>query len=559
MKIEYPKKEQKATQKINWNRDEVVSNVLDFDEAKKKQSQRQFAKEQEIPRTTLQYWLARKKSIDASSALINFFESSEGLAFLHRLITAAHFVFTKDGVASIHNVNSFLELSGLSPFVASSYATQCRVSNKMDDLIIEFGETEQAKLSQNMPTKQITLASDETFHPQTCLVSIEPVSNFILVEKYVESRDGKTWNSVVKQSLKNLPVKVIQVTSDEGEGLVNHACKGLNVHHSSDCFHVPHEIGKGSSGALASVIKNAEKGVDSTVNQVEKEEKSRDKFDNQVKRPRGRRPDFEKKIRHAREQEKQSRIKLERAIKNQEDVRSAKVEIGEVYHPYNAETGEIQNSEKVSKLLESCFDKIQKGVKDLSDKCKQRIEKAHRVVKNMVATVEFFFHMIETYMDNIQLSDEEKQLMHVFLIPGFYLLEVAEKENDPGKKARILKKAQELLWILDQVDGPFSDYSERDRERLKRAAQECAQIFQRSSSCVEGRNAQLSLRHHGLHRLSDRCLKAQTVVHNYYTTNKYGETPAERFFEAKHNDLFEWLLDKMEYPARPRKRRLKAA
>jgi len=94
---------------------------------------------------------------------------------------------------------------------------------------------------------------------------------------------------------------------------------------------------------------------------------------------------------------------------------------------------------------------------------------------------------------------------------------------------------------------------------LKKAASECVQIFQRSSSCVEGRNAQLSLRHHGLHRLSDRCLKAQTVIHNFYITNKQGETPAARFFEAEHNDLFEWLLDKMDYSARPRKARLKAA
>ena len=116
-----------------------------------------------------------------------------------------------------------------------------------------------------------------------------------------------------------------------------------------------------------------------------------------------------------------------------------------------------------------------------------------------------------------------------------------------------------MLLILEQPKGQLFKHSKTDIDRLKRAAKECAQIFQRSSSCVEGRNAQLSLRHHGLHRLSDRCLKAQTVVHNFYTTNKRGETPAKRFFEAEHDDLFEWLLDKMEYSARPRKPKLKAA
>ena len=52
---------------------------------------------------------------DASPEYISFFESPHGLAFLHRLITAAHFEFTKVGVASIHNVLTFLKHVELSP------------------------------------------------------------------------------------------------------------------------------------------------------------------------------------------------------------------------------------------------------------------------------------------------------------------------------------------------------------------------------------------------------------------------------------------------------------
>ena len=76
---------------------------------------------------------------------------------------------------------------------------------------------------------------------------------------------------------------------------------------------------------------------------------------------------------------------------------------------------------------------------------------------------------------------------------------------------------------------------------------------------MEGRNAQLSLRHHGIHRLSAERLRALTVVHNYHVKNAEGTTPAERFFESRHKNLFEWLLDNMDYPARPRKRLSKAA
>lgn len=548
-----------ASERIQWERDDVASKIVDFEQARHKQSQRQFAIEQGVCRSTLQHWLARKESIDASPILIEFLESPIGTAFLHRIVTAAHFVFTKDGVASIHNVSTFLNLSGLSPFVASSYSTQQRISNKMDDSMIEFEEFVRPELSQNMPAKKISLAEDETFHPQICAVSMEPVSNFIIVEKYVDNREGETWNAVVLQALRDLPVEVIQVASDEGRGLINHTIKGLNAHHSSDCFHVPHEIGKGTSGALASAVKKAEKEYETIVKQSQKEVDLKENYDNQPKRPPGRRPSFEKKIELAKENEHQAKSNLEVSRQNQETVRNAKAEIGKVYHPYNTETGAKQDSQKVSELLESCFENINEATKDLSDRCKQRVEKAHRVVKNMVATIAFFFRMIDLYMDNMQILDRDRQLMHDYLIPGFYLRQVARKEKDAERKSRISEMSQELLSILTQQDGPFSEYTENDIKILEKAAEECAQIFQRSSSCVEGRNAQLSLRHHGIHKLSDRSLKAQTIVHNYYRRNRDGTTPAERFFEAKHIDLFEWLLEKMDYPARPQHRLRKAA
>jgi Family of unknown function (DUF6399) len=548
-----------ASERIQWERDDVASKIVDFEQARHKQSQRQFAIEQGVCRSTLQYWLARKESIDASPILIEFLESPIGTAFLHRIVTAAHFVFTKDGVASIHNVSTFLNLSGLSPFVASSYSTQQRISNKMDDSMIEFEEFVRPELSQNMPAKKISLAEDETFHPQICAVSMEPVSNFIVVEKYVENREGETWNRVVLQALRDLPVEVIQVASDEGRGLINHTIKGLNAHHSSDCFHVPHEIGKGTSGALASAVKKAEKEYETIVKQSQKEVDLKENYDNQPKSSPGRRPSFEKKIELAKENEHQAKSNLEVSRQNQETVRNAKAEIGKVYHPYNTETGAKQDSQKVSELLESCFENINEATKDLSDRCKQRVEKAHCVVKNMVATIAFFFRMIDLYMDNMQILDRDRQLMHDYLIPGFYLRQVARKEKDAERKSRISEMSQELLSILTQQDGPFSEYTENDIKILEKAAEECAQIFQRSSSCVEGRNAQLSLRHHGIHKLSDRSLKAQTIVHNYYRRNRDGTTPAERFFEAKHIDLFEWLLEKMDYPARPQHRLRKAA
>jgi hypothetical protein len=92
----------------------------------------------------------------------------------------------------------------------------------------------------------------------------------------------------------------------------------------------------------------------------------------------------------------------------------------------------------------------------------------------------------------------------------------------------------------------------------KRKAVECAQVFQRSSSCVEGRNGQLSLKFHAFRRLNAHTLQVLTVLHNYFIRRADGTTAAERFFEQKPRDLFTWLLDKVELP-RPRKKHRRQA
>lgn len=114
--------------------------------------------------------------------------------------------------------------------------------------------------------------------------------------------------------------------------------------------------------------------------------------------------------------------------------------MGEVYHPY-IETGVKQDSDRVSERLESCFDRINQGLKIYRVHAKKRIDKAHRVVKKLVSTIAFFFCMIEVYMDNVQLSDDEKKLMHQYLIPGFCLL---PRKSVTLKKGAYLKKISRI-------------------------------------------------------------------------------------------------------------------
>ena len=86
------KKKLKTNKNRQWDREDVASNLIQFEKVCSHTSQHQASKELGVPRTTLRHWLARKDSLDVSSVVAAFFEHPDGLAFLHRLVVATPFV-----------------------------------------------------------------------------------------------------------------------------------------------------------------------------------------------------------------------------------------------------------------------------------------------------------------------------------------------------------------------------------------------------------------------------------------------------------------------------------
>ena len=121
---------------------------------------------------------------------------------------------------------------------------------------------------------------------------------------------------------------------------------------------------------------------------------------------------------------------------------------------------------------------------------------------------------------------------------------------------RVSKKDKEQHKMLMQDlevrmrDGPWS---EEIKQELMKKGREMAETFQRSSSCVEGRNGMLSLNYHRFHRLNARSLQVLTIVHNFDARRSDGTTAAERFFEAKHENLFESLVANVRIPGKPQR------
>ncbi|MEZ6101531.1 MAG: hypothetical protein R3E01_21565 [Pirellulaceae bacterium] len=251
------------SRRVSWSREVATAKREQADRLDSPWiSVRQIAELVEVPRSTLREWQKQKQRRGRQTELpgetVAFFEISPGLSFLHQLLTAAHLVFGEASNAGIRSLCTFLELAGLDHFVAASYGAQQAVAEEIEHLIVQFGQEEDQRLASQMLPREITVAEDETFHPQCCLVGIDPLSDFILVEEYADRRDADTWDRCLKERLAELPVTVVQVASDEAGALIRHAESCLGAHHSPDVFHVQQETVKATAFASAGQVERDE-------------------------------------------------------------------------------------------------------------------------------------------------------------------------------------------------------------------------------------------------------------------------------------------------------------
>ena len=176
----------------------------------------------------------------------------------------------------------------------------------------------------------------------------------------------------------------------------------------------------------------------------------------------------------------------------------------------------------------------------------------------LLATVAFFFASVQQRVDALSLPPDIETAALQQLIPAIYLERVAARGADAETRSTRSALSAQVLAPLRASEHPIPALEASQRAALEQVASDCADLFQRSSSAVEGRNGQLSLFHHGCHRLSARKLAALTAVHNFYIRRPDQTTAAERFFGRALPPLFEQLIERAPLPPRPRRRRPRA-
>jgi hypothetical protein len=517
-------------------------------------SQRQAAKVLDVPRTTLQAWRAWQDSLDACPRVVQFFDSVPGLAFLHRLVMALHVVFVEIGACGIRLVCLFLQMTGLNRFVGASYGTQQQVNRRVEEAIVVYRRDESLRLAHEMPPKDITLTQDETFTGGLCLVGMDPVSNYIFLEQVAQARDQDTWQALLEQALSGLNCRVIQSTSDEAPGLLAYVEQYLRAHHSPDLFHVQQELSKAVTAPLAVKQRAAAKAVaqaEETLKRVH--ERLANANGEPAKRGPGRPPKTTPGLEQATQdmasaQHEHQRLTEQRALVTQ-SIRG----LSHAYHFVDLERGVRRNGKLIAGDIQQHIDTIriiaqQEG---LSETCLERIKKAERVVPKMQATIEFVSGYVRQQVCQLDLAQPESYAMHAHLIPSYYLERVAATRTvTQGEPLRAL--AERLRTPLFEPGGALSHLPLAEQSQLKAEATKLADVFQRSSSNVEGRNGYLSLRNHQLRGL-DRPRKREclTAVHNFLLTRPDGTTAAERFFGQKPRSMFAVILGAVDIPPAP--------
>jgi hypothetical protein len=510
-------------------------------------SQRQYAQEHGIPRSTLGYWLRQDYPEHLDKDTVCFFRCPAGLAFLRRLVLALLLVFHQQNPCGLRQIGTFLELVELDHFVGSSYGALYALDQHLQDDLALFDQEQRPLLAKGMPQKDIVICPDENFHgPAVCLVGIEPCSNFILVETYADRRDSATWAKAIRTGCDGLPVNVVALTSDCASGLIRCAETELEVRHQPELWHLQHELSGPILLPLARPIRSAEKdlekaqyrtavfeddsqpgvvGLDVMLEVVRAEVLAEGRLE-------------------------QARQAVEQAV---EHVRG----ISKAYHPFDTENGQPVTAEQVQQRLKAPVDQLAQMAQEhgLGQRAEQAVAKAQQWVVVLSGYVAWFWAMAESQVEKLDLSDEVNRQILGKLLASYYWEMAGGREKEPGERQRLKALAEQLRQEAWAEGGALASLSEVDKEKARQAARQCAGLFCRSSSCVEGRNGRLSLFHHGQTRLSSKRLKALTVVHNYVVKRADGTTAAERFFAQKHPDAFSWLLQRMPDLPRPAAKR----
>jgi len=453
------------------------------------------------------------------------------------VFAALYFFGLKSGVGA-NTLSLFFKMIRIDTHVGVSVSALRTQLNQMEALLPEFQESCEKQIKKQ-PHK-IIAGLDETFFGEfIILVLMDLRSGYLLLEDVSDDRCFDTWYAKTKPRLEALGLEVNHVVSDRARALIKMAVTGFKCESGADTFHAQQDVSRWLGARLGKRISKALKELESARKQEKKA----------VKKAMGFKL-FNHKFRRINAEKE-----LEKARQTQTDYHENLQGISEEIHPFSLNDNSINDAEKIEERLENraqIFERIaqSKGIKD----SRNVMRKFRNQFQPLAISVTFWWLLVWESLHGLETDKETAQWLTNRLLPVVYWHHKMEQTKN-HKARKKYRKAWEQASAAIKAH-PFSNkLSISDMERWLTWAENMARQFHRSSSAVEGRNGCLSQMYHNGRGLSQKRLKALTVIHNYGIKREDGTTAAMRLFDTEFPDLFSWLLDEMGELPLPRKGR----
>ena len=454
-----------------------------------------------------------------------WWETLVGSQWLKVLVLGVVYYFgIKHGIGA-ESLAEFFEAIHLNHHVGTSVSSLRKLKQKMREAI-EAYEVAQNKHCQPQDGQGICVGGDETFFGLPILVLVELASGYIFTEVECENRTYATWSDKIQHWWMTAGWECHFMVSDGAPALIKLALSGFACVSVADLFHALRALAQPMGSAIGRQVSRYQQKA-----QILQQQEL--KTTNQSKA----------------EEIKQSlaevRAQQQILAENKTTYHHALQTITLAIHPFNFLTQQCQLGEELSICLSAPLKQLSILAESYGgDKATQAVNTFERAIPSLAQGLQAWWQWVSQALA-LQTEDliVQKWVLTI-LLPWAYWQQQAHKTRHPDLKEEYQKAAHRAYQQL--TAHPLTQQmGVTPGQQWLDWAQWMSSKYQRTSSAVEGRNGYLSKLHHAGRGLSPQSLKVLTIIHNFDLKRADGTTAAQRLFDHRFPDLFEWVVDYM--------------
>lgn len=454
----------------------------------------------------------------------SFFETVEGQKWLSKLIVAVILIFGVLCGIGGERLSLFFSLLSLTDFIGLSERSINRMTQKVESLIHQYGLKYDDEVKSAVKDKKVILGVDETFFNNLMiLVGMDLKSGFIFCEDTAENRTHDTWKKKTKSWFSCFD-HVTGMVSDRAKALIKLASDTLKKPSYPDLFHALYEISKTMGKDIGQKLKMVEVSV------CDAQEKGQNKL--------------------AKHFELQRNSLEDRQIKYQSHLQAFSIAL----HPFTVD-GSKQEAKAAAQQLDANLESIKSIGDSLNIKSThQCITKVSKQTADMAKQIDVWWQNVESSLDGSSISHEQKLWLMYYYLPCIYWQKQITKTKSKAIREAYEKAYQSCLAKIERHSVTKVMMETSSAKVWLNWATDLSDLFQRTSSAIEGRNGWLSQMHFCGRGITVKRLKSQSIMHNYFLKRSDDTTACERIVGIKPTCLFEYIVKNIGELPQPRKR-----